>query len=157
METVKVTPKKSPRYHFETQLKWTGHHTGMLNAEETPTPITVATPVEFGGEGNEWSPETLLLASVNSCFMSTFLVFAKKFGVNYAGISCRTTGEVEMVDGHFEFTTIDVFPRIQLGSADMEEKVKLALEKTEKYCLVSNSLKSAISYHGEWELTEKAA
>lgn len=157
MDTVKVTPKKSPRYDFDVQLKWIEKHTGLLSTEETTTPIRVATPVEFGGEGKEWSPETLLLASVNSCFLSTFLVFAKKFGLNFSGIACQTTGTVEMVDGHFEFTTIDVYPRVQVSDPVMADKVMQVIEKSGKYCLVSHSLKAKVSYHGVWELSEKVA
>lgn len=157
METVKATPKKSTRYEFNVALKWIENHTGSLATADTSSIIKVATPTEFGGEGKEWSPETLFLASVNSCFMSTFLVFAKKFGLSFSGISCETTGMVEMVDGHFEFTTVDVFPKIRINSIEMADKVQLALEKTEKYCLVSHSLKTRVSYHGEWELINQPA
>lgn len=35
-----------------------------------------AAPVEFGGPGGKWSPETLLVAAVADCFLLTFRAIA---------------------------------------------------------------------------------
>ena len=35
-------------------------------------PIPSAPPTEFGGPGDRWSPETLLVATVADCFVLTF-------------------------------------------------------------------------------------
>jgi organic hydroperoxide reductase OsmC/OhrA len=38
--------------------------------------ISCAPPAEFGGPGNRWSPETLLVAAVGSCFVLSFRAIA---------------------------------------------------------------------------------
>ncbi|MEE9159021.1 MAG: OsmC family peroxiredoxin, partial [Gammaproteobacteria bacterium] len=40
-------------------------------------PISSAPPVEFGGSGNRWSPETLLVAAVGDCFVLSFRAIAR--------------------------------------------------------------------------------
>ena len=40
-------------------------------------PVTSAGPAEFGGPGDLWSPETLLVAAVADCFILTFRAIAR--------------------------------------------------------------------------------
>lgn len=39
-------------------------------------PIYSAPPIEFGGQGNRWSPENLLVAAVADCFILSFRAIA---------------------------------------------------------------------------------
>lgn len=40
-------------------------------------PLPSAPPAEFGGPGDKWSPETLLVASVADCFILSFRAVAR--------------------------------------------------------------------------------
>ena len=40
-------------------------------------PILSAPPAEYGGPGNRWSPETLLVAAVADCFILSFRAVAR--------------------------------------------------------------------------------
>jgi organic hydroperoxide reductase OsmC/OhrA len=46
-----------------------------LKANNTPKMVITAPP-EFGGPAGNWSPETLLVASVASCFLLTYRALA---------------------------------------------------------------------------------
>ena len=144
-----VKREHSKQFYFDVQLNWLEKNKGILSANDVKGTIYVATPVQFGGEGQEWSPEHLLLSSVSSCFMTTFLVFAKKLGFTAAHIECEASGQIELVDGRFQFTQIDFFPKITVTEKELESKAGKALEKTQKYCLISNSLKCPVNYHSE--------
>ena len=39
--------------------------------------ITTDMPAEFGGPGDQWSPESLLMAAVADCFVLTFRAIAQ--------------------------------------------------------------------------------
>ncbi len=134
---------------FEVQLNWLVKKRGILSASDTNSTLHVATPKKFGGEGKDWGPEHLFLGSISSSFMTTYLFFAQKLGFEISGLECEAIGQIEIVDGGYQFTRINVFPKIYVADDAVKESATLALQNTKKYCLVSNSIKSAIIYHGE--------
>jgi peroxiredoxin-like protein len=144
------TPKKEDlKFVFEVKLNWLHRSLGVLHARDIDGTIHVATPREFGGEGNEWSPEHLFLSSISSCFMTTFLMFSKKMEVNFTRFECNAVGQVGLVDGKYQFTQIVVFPKVFIPGESMRQTTEKALEKTEKYCLISNSIKAEVDFMTE--------
>jgi peroxiredoxin-like protein len=149
-----TTRKADPKFMFEVQLNWLNAQKGILTAEDVKGSLYVGTPHVFGGEGQEWSPEHLFLSSVSSCFMSTFLVFARKLGFEISHFMCNAIGQVELVNGKYCFTQINVFPKIYVASEDLREKASTAIQKTQQYCLISNSISAEIIYHPELLIDE---
>ena len=145
----RIKAEKNKSFLFEVRLDWLTGDKGILTSNEVKDTIRVAMPEAFGGESNQWSPEHLFIASVSSCFMVTYLSFAKKMGFNISHFESHATGQIKIIDGHYQFTDIDVYPKIFIEDEVPVEKALEALKKTEKYCIVSNSVKSHINYHGE--------
>jgi peroxiredoxin-like protein len=139
--------KTDKQFLFEVKLNWKEKNKGILSASDADGTIDVAMPPEFGGEGKAWSPEHLFLSSISSCFMTTYLAFAKKLQFNISAFECNTIGQIEIVDGKYMFTLIHVYPKISVADETLKEKANAALEKTHKYCLISNSINAAIFYH----------
>jgi peroxiredoxin-like protein len=144
-----IEARDKKQFMFEVELNWLVKRRGILSANNVNNTLHVATPQEFGGEGREWSPEHLFLGSISSCFMSTYLLFAKKLTLEITNLNCNATGQIEMVDGKYQFTSISLFPKINIANEETRDKANLALEKTKKYCLVSNSIKTNINYNAE--------
>jgi peroxiredoxin-like protein len=141
--------KTDKHFLFEVQLHLKENNKGILSASDADGTIDVATPPEFGGEGNPWSPEHLFLSSICSCFMTTYLAFAKKLQFKISNFECNTIGQIEIVNGKYKFTHIDVYPIISISEEALKEKANVALEKTHKYCLISNSINAEIFYHSK--------
>jgi len=141
--------KKDKQFLFEMKLEWLSADAGILSSDDVKGNISVATPAAFGGEKGLWSPEDLFLGAISSCFMTTYLSFVKKIGFSIAHFECNTIGQVALVEGKYEFTTINVYPKVYIADDGVREKAITALQKTQKYCLISNSIKSHIIYHGE--------
>ena len=76
METKR--PYKSFRYKANTA--WSSSRRGTLSASGKPN-IIVGSPPEFKGEPDIWAPEELLVGSVNTCMMLTFLTLAQAKGL----------------------------------------------------------------------------
>lgn len=87
------TAYKSFRYRARTT--WSSARRGQLSAAEKPT-IIVGSPREFKGEPNIWAPEELLVGSVNTCMMLTFLSLAEARGLIPAGYESEAEGPLEM-------------------------------------------------------------
>ncbi len=155
--TLNTLPKKDKHLSFQVELEWLNKKRGILTAHDVDGSLTVATPKIFDGEGNDWSPEHLLLGSITSCFMTTYLYFAKKLSLEIDGLECSINGRVELVEGRYEFTHIDLYPRICVKNESFVELARTVLEKTRKYCLVAHAIKREIIYHAEIiELVQKS-
>jgi uncharacterized OsmC-like protein len=85
--------------------------------------------------------------------MTTYLSFAKKMGVAIADFGCEAIGKVEIIEGKYKFSHINVYPKVYIVQEELREKAGLALEKTHKYCLIFNSVNAVIGYHGQVLLT----
>lgn len=141
--------KTGKQFLFEVQLNWLADTRGILSARDAKGTVHVATPPPFGGEGKPWTPEHFFLGSISSCFMTTYLAFAKKLHFAISDFECNAIGQIEIVDGKYKFTNINLYPRIYIAGETLREKANLALEKTHKYSLVTNSVKADVFYHSE--------
>jgi Protein of unknown function (DUF5661) len=81
--------------------------------------------------------------------MTTYLAFAKKMKFELSHLDCNAIGQIELVDGRYQFTNINLFPKIYISNESIREKASLALEKTHKYSLVTNSISAKLFYHSE--------
>lgn len=136
------------QYYFESQANWVNGRKVVLSATDVKGTITAATPPEFaGGIKDIWSPEHLLLASVCSCFITTFLAIAEKKRLKVTRLECNAIGYISLVEGHLEFTEINLYPKIMMPDEQQFDAAGDAIAKTHKHCIISNSLKSKIIYH----------
>ena len=119
-------------------------------------PLSSAPPRDFGGSGDRWSPETLLVAAVCDCFVLTFRAIAKAVKFGWKRLECEGEGTLDRVDGIMCFTGIELQVRLEVSNpADRETALKL-LEKTEKGCLISNSLRFAPTLHAHVSVKQAA-
>ncbi|HEU4341503.1 MAG TPA: OsmC family protein [Candidatus Binatia bacterium] len=134
---------------FETEIRWVSAREGRLEAKGLP-PISVDAPPEFKGRGQGWSPEHLLVGSVNSCLMLTFVAIAENSKVPLASFSSAATGKLEKVErAGYQITEIVIKPRVVVTSPQDLARVPRMLEKAKENCFVSNSLKSAVKLEPE--------
>ncbi|MFT5313407.1 MAG: organic hydroperoxide reductase OsmC/OhrA [Paraglaciecola sp.] len=68
--------------------------------------LTVAPPAQFGGAGDEWSPEDLFMASIASCFILSFRTIARGSRLCWLCIKCASQGRLEKVENLTKFSTI---------------------------------------------------
>ncbi len=146
--------KRGKQFLFSVQLNCREKETSVLTVKNTINQIKVTSPTEFGGKGNEWSPEQLFLASISSCFISTYLFFARSEKLERVELECEIIGQVEMINEKYRFTNINLFPKIMIASESLREKANKVLEKTHQHCLVSQSVNALIYYHTEVLMAE---
>ena len=102
-------------------------------------------PTEFGGPGDQWSPEALLIAAVADCFVLTFRAMATPSRVTWYALDCDATGTLERIDRSTRFTEIQLSVRISIPDDLEEEKVLRVLKKAEENCLITNSLTATVT------------
>ncbi len=102
--------------------------------------LTTAPPVQFGGPGNQWSPETLLVAAIADCFMLSFRAIARASKFPWRHLSCRAEGVLDRAEGGARFTELLIHARLELPAGGDSDKGHRLLEKAEESCLITNSL-----------------
>ena len=139
------------------RVKGAGGTTG--NVELTAERLTVlqsASPAEFDGPGDRWSPETLLVGAVADCFILTFRAIAKASGLSWISLDCDVTGTLDREDRVTQFTRFDMTAHLVVPTGEHTDRARQALQKAERNCLVSRSLKASIALDVTVEITESA-
>lgn len=133
-------------HYFNVNLSWISDRKGEISSPELEKEIEVATPPPFqkGVEGI-WSPEHLLTAAVNSCFMTTFLAVAENSKLEFALFDCKAKGKLEQVEGKFLMTEVILEPTLVITKEADKDRAERILQKSEAACLISNSIKSKVS------------
>ena len=132
------------KYFYSTEVEWTGERRGDLRAPVLPS-IHVDAPPEFKGHEGSWTPEHLFVASVNSCFMTTFLAIAENSKLDFVSFKADAKGILEKLDGQgFMMTEITLRPKLLIANSRDAERASRILEKAERNCLISNSAKTQI-------------
>ncbi len=109
----------------------TGEPAGTVNvASPGLDDLATAAPAEFGGPGDQWSPETLFAAAIADCFVLSFRAVARASRLTWRSLQCDVEAVLERVDGTTRFT-----------------RVNLAAELPRSACLV---------HHGGLGTTEQA-
>lgn len=133
------------KHSYNLSLEWTGDRKGILSSPEFPSTVEVVTPPEFDkGIAGHWSPEHLFTASVLSCFMTTFLAIADYSKLEYEKFECKAEGILESIEGKFLMTEIILKPIVYIKNHEEIEKTERILHKSEKACLISNSIISNV-------------
>ncbi|MEN9369840.1 MAG: hypothetical protein RI952_705 [Bacteroidota bacterium] len=133
--------------HFYTvNVEWLADKKGILTSPELAQNVEVATPPPFqGGIEQIWSPEHLFTSAVVSCFMTTFLAIAANSKLTYSDFKCNAKGKLEQIEGKYLMTEVLLEAHLTIDNIENKEKAERVLEKSERACLISNSIKSTVT------------
>jgi peroxiredoxin-like protein len=141
---------------YEVQV--TGGPVSRATASATGMPdLRSAPPLDFGGPGDAWSPEHLLVAAVETCFLFTFRSIARASKIDFTSLQVSGEGTVDRKDGVTQFTKIVLRPRLVLPPGADRDRAERVLEKAEKACLVSASLATPIRLEPELVIAAESA
>jgi organic hydroperoxide reductase OsmC/OhrA len=121
----------------------------MLSAAGKPN-IIVGSPPEFKGEPDIWAPEELLVGSLNTCTMLTFLTLAQTQGLTLVGYESEAEGLLENVEGTYRITEVVVRPHVTLESEAELESARKTMESVEAHCFIANSISARVTLTPEF-------
>lgn len=130
-------------HHYDVRL--TGGPVGYATLLGAGLPdLRTAPPLDYGGPGDAWSPEHLLLAAVDACFLFTLRAVARASKAEFMSLELSSEGTLDRVDGVTRFTQIVLRPRLTLAPGTDRARALWVLEKSEKTCLVTASLSTPV-------------
>lgn len=104
--------------------------------------LETAGPPQYGGPGDVWSPETLLVGTVANCLILSFRAIARASRFEWISLSCDVAGTLDKIERVTQFTDFDLEALLTVPAGTDEGKALRLLEKAEKHCLITNSLKA---------------
>ncbi len=141
------------KHFYNVNISWSQDRKGTMcspelqkNETDETNCIEVATPPEFPkGMPYIWSPEHLFTAAVSSCLMTTFLAIAENSKLEFVSFKCESKGVLEKIDGKFVISEVLLYPEVVITDESQQERTERIIEKSEKACLISNSITSKIT------------
>jgi organic hydroperoxide reductase OsmC/OhrA len=102
-----------------------------VGAEHIP-PLTTAAPAAFGGPGDKWSPEDLLVAAVADCFILSFRAIARASRLEWTELRCEATGTLDRPDKVTRFTHMEVSAALTVPAGTDLDKAEKLLHRPRK-------------------------
>jgi uncharacterized OsmC-like protein len=128
-------------HHYQTWLVRTMGSRARIEAP--PRPLISAGPApESDGDATAWSAEQLLLSSIGVCVLTTFEALAARARVDVLAWEARVGGMVDRDEHALQFTKFTV--DIDMEVSDVE-RARAVLEETKQHCLISNTLRAAVT------------
>jgi organic hydroperoxide reductase OsmC/OhrA len=127
-------------HHYKVQAAAEAEGSVIVGSEGLPS-LSTAPPPQYGGPGGQWSPETLFVAAAADCFILTFRAVAAASKLPWRNLECSAEGLLDRVDAVVRFTRLHLHARLTLPAGGDTERAQRLLEKAEKACLVTNSMR----------------
>ncbi|WP_036017062.1 OsmC family protein [Bradyrhizobium sp. WSM1743] len=143
------TKRAYKSFRYKANTAWSSARRGTLSASGKPN-IVVGSPPEFKGEPDIWAPEELLVGSVNTCMMLTFLTLAQSKGLTPMRYESDAEGLLENTEGKYRITEVMVRPRVTLKDKTEFERAREIMESVEAQCFISNSIRSRVTITAEF-------
>lgn len=135
----------SDTHTYTTSVTYSEQRKGVLSSDGLSS-FEVASPPQFpSGHEGIWSPEHLYVASAEICLMTTFLSIAEKSRLEFVEYSSEAVGTLETIEKGMLMTKIVIRPKVVIRDENKKERALLLLQKAEKYCLISNSMKTEVT------------
>jgi organic hydroperoxide reductase OsmC/OhrA len=143
---------------YRCSLEWTGsnrdYNAFSRNHRvefEGKAPIEMTAAPEYKGDPSRHNPEDLLVASLASCQMLTFLGIAAMSKVEVLEYRDGAVGTIERVEGRFKMTKVVLRPRIVLAAGSNRDRAAGLVTKAHEQCFISNSVTTQVVVEPEFE------
>jgi organic hydroperoxide reductase OsmC/OhrA len=139
-------PKPFP-HRYEISLSRQSDHSAVIH-NDSASPVAGGVPPQFDGKPGFWSPEELLMSAVALCFMTTFQSFALKERIEILSYTSSAVGILDKTQAGLLFTQIELQIKIRVNRGVRETVIPL-IERSKKYCIISNTLRPAVEVVAE--------
>lgn len=150
-----------PQHIFKATLNWTSKKedssskiyskTHQIQIEGKPI-LDISAAKVFKGDPTLYNPEDLLLSSLVSCHMMSYLYVCSQNGIEVLEYSDNAEATLEVnPDGSGRFIEAKLYPKVKISNSD---KIELALElhqKANELCFIANSCNFPVLHHAVCE------
>ena len=151
------------KHLFKAGLNWTSNQiqkdltkrfyskNHQIKIEGKPV-LNVSAAKAFKGDLELYNPEDLLLCSLVSCHMMSYLYVCAQNGIEVLEYSDDAEATLEVsADGSGRFVEVKLYPKVKISNPD---KIELAIElhtKANKLCFIANSCNFPVLHEASCE------
>lgn len=117
---------------------------GVVTGTPAVPSLNFSAPPEFKGQDNVWTPEHFFVAAIATCFVTTFEAIAEFSKFTFLALEVAAEGSLTKGEGGFSFTEVIVRPRLTIEHESDRDRALRLIEKAERACLISRSVRSQI-------------
>lgn len=152
------------KHLFRAEVNWTSNQmqedstkrfyskSHQIKIEGKPA-FNVSAAKAFKGDPELYNPEDLLLSSLVSCHMMSYLYVCAQNGIEVLEYSDNAEATLEVVaDGSGRFVAVRLYPKVKISNSD---KLELALElhkKANQLCFIANSCNFPVLHDASCEI-----
>ncbi len=142
-------------FRFKNDVVWKTGRRGQISSLGKPNQ-EVGSPPEFKGEPGIWTPEDMLVGSLNTCLMLTFLAFAYSRGLGLVAYESTAEGLLENVEGKYRITEVAVRPSVALKTQADLGLAQEIMGSVETNCFISNSITAKVKLSPQFRVDSAA-
>jgi organic hydroperoxide reductase OsmC/OhrA len=140
-------------HHYQARVRWRGATTSYraysreyeFSVDNKPTLQGSADP-HFLGDAALYNPEDLLVVSLSTCHLLTYLAECARDGVTVVAYEDDASGTMAMKDGAMRFTDVLLRPHVTITPGSDADKAKALHAKAHAECFVANSVNFPVRY-----------
>ena len=151
------------KHQFKAELNWTSkkeqesvsklyNKSHQIKIEGKPV-LNVSAAKAFKGDPEVYNPEDLLLSSLVSCHMMSYLYVCSQNGIEVLEYSDHAEATLEVSpDGSGRFTEVRLNPKVKISDP---EQIELALglhQKANQLCFIANSCNFPVLHEASCEV-----
>lgn len=152
------------KHLFKAEANWTAKHNPVdsskrfyskshqIKIEGKPV-LDVSAAKAFKGDPELYNPEDLLLSSLVSCHMMSYLYVCSQNGIEVLEYSDNAEATLEVnSDGSGRFVEARLYPKVKISNQD---QIEFALElhhKANQLCFIANSCNFPVLHNGSCEV-----
>ena len=136
---------------YRVQTNWTGASQGATSdyksysREYTSTvegkqPLLGSADPTFRGDASLYNPEELLVMSLSSCHMLSYLALCARAGIWVISYTDAAIGKMVCQDGKIRFTEVALHPQVTIESPDNLEAARELHHQAGEECFIANSV-----------------
>jgi organic hydroperoxide reductase OsmC/OhrA len=120
--------------------RWTVRIDGKPDLTGTADPA-------YRGEADKHNPEDLLVASLSSCHMLTYLALCARNKISVLSYSDEATGVMKTTpDGGGKFESVTLHPRVEISDPAQRELATRLHEKAHALCFIAESVNFPVGH-----------
>lgn len=154
------------QHNYNLTIKWTGNtgtgtsdyrvyernHTIIV--ENKPDVLASADPA-FRGDKTRHNPEDLLVASLSSCHMLTYLHLCAVSGIVVTDYIDNATGiMIDTPNGGGRFSEVTLNPIVTITEKSMTEKANELHKKASELCFIANSVNFSVHHNPSYKIKD---
>jgi len=143
--------KQWKQFRYENAAHWISGRLASISAPGK-SDVHISSPPEFQGEPGRWTPEDLLVASVNACLLLSFAAYALREDLEIVSYERPAEGTFENTGSGYQFTEITLHPDIVVKSDEDAELARALLDSAHMGCMVTRSVKAAVKIDARFEV-----